>query len=302
MDTALVVGEALVDVVARADGSVSEHAGGSPANVAVGLARLGRSTVLATSLGNDRFGDLVVDALTASGVELAEGSVQPGRTTSTARAVLDDAGAATYTFDVAWAPDLRALPAEALVLHTGSMAAAIEPGASDVLRLFRERRPHSTISYDVNARPALMGRADAARARVRELAGLSDVVKASDEDLAWLDPGTTWQQAAAGVLALGPVAVVVTRGGEGAAVVTGEGNVSVPAPKVDVVDTVGAGDSFHAALLDGLWSRGLLGADRRTELAGASLEDWREVAAYAARLAALSTTRAGAEPAHRHEV
>jgi len=302
MDRALVVGEALVDVVARADGTVSEHAGGSPANVAVGLARLGRSTVLATSLGDDRFGGLVVEALAASGVVLGQGSVQPGTTTSTARAVLDTTGAAAYTFDVHWQPDLTALPTESLVLHTGSMAAAIEPGASGVLRLLRERQGDTTISYDVNARPALMGPADAARSRVRELAALSDVVKASDEDLAWLEPGTTWQAAAAGVLSLGPAAVVVTHGAEGSAVVTEEGTVSVAATRVEVVDTVGAGDSFMAALLDALWSRDLLGGDRRNELAGLPLEGWRDVAAYATRLAALSTTRAGAEPAHRHEV
>jgi fructokinase len=302
MESALVVGEALVDVVARADGTLSEHAGGSPANVAVGLARLGRSTVLATAVGDDHFGEVIAGHMAESGVLLSEHSVQPGRTTCSARAVLDGAGAAAYTFDVHWQPDLTALPTESLVLHTGSMAAAIEPGASGVLRLLRERRPRTTISYDVNARPALMGPADAARARVRELAALSDVVKASDEDLAWLEPRTTWEAAAAGVLSRGPAAVVVTHGAEGAAVVTHEGTVSVAATRVDVVDTVGAGDSFMAALLDALWSRDLLGGHRRNELAGLPLDGWRDIAAYATRLAALSTTRAGAEPAHRHEV
>ena len=267
MDTALVIGEALVDVVARADGSMSEHAGGSPANVAVGLARLGRATLLATELGGDRFGELVAGHLAASGVVLSEGSVQPGRITCSARAALDEAGAATYTFDVRWQPDLTDVAGDFLVVHTGSMAAAIEPGASGVLGVLRDRRTHSTISYDVNARPALMGAAEAARARVRECAALSDVVKASDEDLVWLEPAMTWQGAAASVLALGPAAVVVTRGSEGAAVVTGEGVVLTEAPRVDVVDTVGAGDSFNAALLDALWSRDLLGGDRRADLA-----------------------------------
>ena len=302
MDRALVIGEALVDVVARADGSVSEHAGGSPANVAVGLARLGRATVLATELGDDGFGELVAGHLAESGVELSEHSVQPGHTTCSARAVLDDAGAATYTFDVRWRPDLTDIAGDFLVLHTGSMAAAIEPGASGVRSLLRDRRTHSTISYDVNARPALMGAADAARARVKEFAALSDVVKASDEDLAWLEPAMTWQEAAASVLSLGPAAVVVTRGSEGAAVVAVEGVVTATAPSVDVVDTVGAGDSFNAALLDALWSRDLLGGHRRAELAGFPLDGWRDIASQAARLAALSTTRAGAQPVYRHEV
>lgn len=302
MDRALVIGEALVDVVARADGSASEHAGGSPANVAVGLARLGRPTVLATELGDDDFGELVAGHLAESGVALSEHTVQPGRTTCSARAVLDDAGAATYIFDVRWQPDLSGISGEFLLVHTGSMAAAIEPGASAVLALLRGRRTRSTISYDVNARPALTGDADAARGRVREFAATSDVVKASDEDLAWLEPAMTWQDAAASVLALGPAAVVVTRGGEGAAVVTGEGLVATAAPRVDVVDTVGAGDSFNAALLDALWSQDLLGSHRRAQLAAFPLDGWRDVASYAARLAALSTTRAGAEPAYRHEV
>jgi fructokinase len=302
MGTALVIGEALVDVVARADGSVSEHAGGSPANVAVGLARLGRATVLATELGDDGFGRLIAAHLAESGVTLGELSVRSGRTTCSARAVLDDAGAATYTFDVRWQPDLSAITGDFLVVHTGSMATAIEPGASAVLSLLRERRTHSTISYDVNARPALMGAADAARARVKEFAALSDVVKASDEDLAWIEPSMTWQEAAAGLLSLGPAAVVVTRGSEGASVVTAEGLVSARAPRVDVVDTVGAGDSFNAALLDALWSRDLLGGHRRADLAAFPLDGWRDVASYSARLAALATTRAGAEPAYRHEV
>lgn len=302
MKTALVVGEALVDVVTRPDGSVSEHAGGSPANVAVGLARLGRPTVLATALGDDRYGELVVDHVTESGVRLSRGSVVPGQVTSSASAVLDAAGAATYTFDVRWQPELSEVPADALVLHTGSMSAALEPGASAVLSLLRDRRARTTISYDVNARPALMGDARTARARVEEFAALSDVVKASDEDLAWLAPGRAWEDAAAQVLALGPAAVVVTRGSQGAAVVTAEGRVTVAAPKVEVVDTVGAGDSFNAALLDALWSRDLLGAGRRDALTGLSLEGWRGVASYAARLAALSTTRAGAQPAYLREV
>ena len=301
MGRALVIGEALVDVVERADGSVSEHAGGSPANVAVGLARLGRDTMLATALGDDRHGELVCGHLAGSGVRLSDGSVKPGQVTSSAHAVLDDAGAATYSFDVRWDPDLGVLDSDFLVVHTGSMAAAMEPGASSVLDLLRDRRPASTISYDVNARPALMGHPDVARARVREFAAASDVVKASDEDLAWLEPLLSWEEAAAALLALGPAAVVVTLGAKGAAVVTREGHGSVPAPLVSVVDTVGAGDSFNAALLDALWSRSVLGGQHRAALARLPLDAWLEIGAYAARLAALSTTRAGAQPAYRHE-
>lgn len=299
MVTVLVAGEALVDVLERADGTVEQHPGGSPANVAVALARLGDRTVLATALGDDAHGDLVLSHLTRSGASVAAGSVRPGRRTPVARARLDETGQATYTFDLAWDPDLSQLPA-AEVLHVGSVSATLEPGGSAVLALVRERRARSTISYDVNARPALMGAPAAVRARIEELASLADVVKASDEDLAWLYDDRT-DAAAASLQARGPAAVVLTRGADGATVFTGAGGVDVAAPDVRVVDTIGAGDTFAAGLVHALGARGLLGAERRQSLRDLAPGGWREVAAYAARLASVTASRRGADPPYLHE-
>jgi len=298
--TVLVVGEALVDVVTRPDGSVQERPGGSPANVAVALARLGRATILATSLGQDAFGTLVADHLVASGVELADGSVGE-RPTSSAVATIQPAGHATYDFDVAWDPTLPADPGKPVVVHSGSIAATLSPGAAAVQALLRDLRASATVSYDINARPALM-QDPGSRDRVRELVALSDVVKASDEDLVWLQEAEDWRATARDLLATGPAAVVVTRGGDGATVVTGGGEIDVAPVPVVVADTIGAGDTFSAGLVDALWSRGLLGAAARADLRSLSLDAWRDVAAYAARLAAVTVSRPGADPPWHHEL
>lgn len=298
MESVLVVGEALVDVVARPGGAVDEHPGGSPANVALALARLGRQTTLATSLGTDAYGDLVADHLTRSEVRLTPGSVREGVRTSSARADLDHAGQATYEFDLAWAPDLTEAPDAGLV-HAGSVAATLEPGGSDVVRLLQERRDISTISYDINARPQLMGSPEAVRGRVEEIVSLSDLVKASDEDLDWLYPKTGWADAARALLGLGPAAVVVTRGAAGAIVATRTGEATVDAEPVEVVDTIGAGDTFSAGLIQALGTRGLYGA--RERLDGLTMGEWRAIARYAAQLAAVTASRAGADPPYLRE-
>ena len=153
----LVVGEALVDVVTHVDGRSTLAPGGSPANVAVGLGRLGREVELASWIAPDAHGLLVTAHLSASNVALAPGCIQAERT-SVATAVLDDQGGAQYTFDVGWrvgAETLASCQASA-VLHTGSLAAVLEPGASRVVSLLDERRPETMITYDPNIRPSLM--------------------------------------------------------------------------------------------------------------------------------------------------
>ena len=188
-DTALVIGEALVDVVRRPDGTVETHPGGSPANVAIGLGRLGRDVSLLTCLAPDAHGEMVRAHLEASNVTLVEGSADAPRT-SVAAATLDDTGAATYEFDLTWDIDAAAVAdVEALVVHTGSIGAVLAPGGSAVLDILDRARAHATITYDPNARPALMGEPAAALAAIERVIVLSDVVKASDEDLAWLLTG-----------------------------------------------------------------------------------------------------------------
>lgn len=292
---ALVVGEALVDEVRTADGTVTAHPGGSPANVAIGLGRLGREVELLTWLGSDVYGTLVADHVEASGVRLAPGSTGAA-STSVATAVLDAAGAATYQFDLEWQlPAADASPGAAVV-HTGSIAAVLEPGASRVAKVLQAARGTATISYDPNARPSLMGTPADALAKVESVLALSDVVKVSDEDIEWLT-GMSPEAVAPQWLELGPKLIVVTRGGEGASAWTGDGRrVDIAAPRVTVADTVGAGDSFMGGLIDGLWSAGLLGAAHRDRLAAVPTEVLEHVLARCARIAAITVSRAGANP------
>ncbi len=297
-DRALVVGEALVDAVRRPDGSRDEFPGGSPANVALGLGRLGRRVDLLTWIAPDASGDLVRRHLQRSHVTVLRGDRTPP-TTPVATAHLDEAGVATYEFDLTW--DLPSTWDEGdddpLVVHTGSIGAVLAPGGAQVERLLTARRPRSTVTYDPNLRPALMGDPAHVRPTVERLVALADVVKVSDEDLAWLLPGVAPAEIAEQWARSGPALVVVTHGGEGAFACTSAGaRTSVPAPAVTVADTVGAGDSFMAGLIDGLWSSGLLGGDRRTALHAVDVETVERVLARCARIAAITVSRHGANP------
>lgn len=311
----LAVGEALVDQVRRPDGSSADHPGGSIANVALTLGRLGREVRLATWLGTDTRGDLVRDWLVESGVGLVRGSDGAERT-SVAVATLDDDGSATYDFDLTWQVPAEALPgagtsaeasaqvggSDTVAVHTGSIAAMLEPGATQVRELLQAARTTSTVTYDPNARPAIMGSADEVRPRVEELVRLADVVKVSDEDLGWLYPGTDplavareWQRGT-------PALVVVTFGGKGAVAVSDAGEVEAVAPRVEVVDTVGAGDSFMGALIDGLWENDLLGAGRRDALNAIGSATVQQVLDRCCAVAAVTVSRAGANPPRREEI
>jgi fructokinase len=300
----LVVGESLIDVVRRADGSTREHVGGSPATVAVGLARLGHSVKFATRVGEDERGARIANLLVREGISLTEGSVG-GRPTSVATSTIDATGAAEYSFDLSW-DLLYEAPVEGVAhVHTGSIAATLEPGASAVLPTIQRARPTATISYDPNVRPSLMGDPHEVRGKIEALIGLSDVVKASDEDLAWLYDGVPlpdiqrlWGQ-------LGPALMVVTRGGRGAVVGLGTARelTSVDAPDVEVVDTVGAGDSFMAGLLSGLLDAGLLGGiEGRDRLRSALLADVHPAVERALACAAITVSRAGPNPPDRAEL
>ncbi|PPK98876.1 fructokinase [Kineococcus xinjiangensis] len=298
---AVVVGEALVDVVHHSDGSVSEHPGGSPLNVAYGLARLGADVVLVTRLGDDEHGAAVRAHLGSAGVRLPDGAVDDG-STSLAHAHLDAEGRATYEFDLEWALPPVELPGDADVLHTGSIATALQPGAGAVRALLESARGRVPVTFDPNVRAAFLPEPAQAREQVEQVVALSDVVKASDEDLAWLAPGEDVVDVARSWAALGPALVVVTRGGEGAVGVTAAGALhEEPAPRIDVVDTVGAGDAFMSGLLDALALEGVLGAGagRLRDLDGDAL---RRVVARAIRSASSTCTRAGANPPTREQL
>ena len=191
----LVVGESLVDIVQTPSGRRHEYAGGSAANVAVALARLGRPTWLATSFAQDHHGELIATHLERAGVRLACDPSAVERT-STAEATILTSGAAEYTFEIDW----RLLPVDLdedpLVAHTCSLGAVLLPGADDVRALLGRLRERSTVSYDVNARPAVTGTGPDVVARVEQMVAVSDLVKASDEDLEALYPQRTYADSA----------------------------------------------------------------------------------------------------------
>jgi fructokinase len=282
---ALVVGESLVDVVLEPDGSRTERPGGSAANVAVALARLGRPVRFATAFADDERGRAIARHLARDGVELATDAYAVARTSSAEATIAAD-GSASYVFDLDWR--LNALGEELpLFVHVCSIGAVLEPGADDVLAIL-DRIEGATVSYDINARPAITGTGPELVARVERVVAAAHLVKASDEDLAALYPALTVDQAVQHLLELGPRAVAVTLGGEGATWRDADGVVEVTAPEVDVADTIGAGDTFSAAMIDALWER----PDRAPA----------EVLAHAVRAAAATVSRPGADPPYRREL
>lgn len=286
----LVIGEALIDIV---DGR-SEHVGGSPLNVAVGLARLGRSVDFLTHIGTDAAGQSIADYLKNAGVHLVPGSADAERT-STAVATLAADGSATYEFDLDWRLSGTPPVPPPLFVHTGSIAAVREPGCLAVAALLDTYRVSATITFDPNVRPSLIVDRDQARERIDKVLARADVVKVSDEDLRWLAPERAPQDTARSWLACGPAIVAVTLGEHGALAFCAAGQTEVPAKPVDVVDTVGAGDAFMVGLLDTLWELGLLGGDRRKELRRIGLDMLASALDVAATTSALTVSRAGAD-------
>ena len=298
----LVIGEAVVDIVSSgsANGRNGKNGskatpGGSPANVAVGLARLGLPTELVTRFGTDPYGDQLGAHLFGNGVQLSPGSVDPNFRTSTATATLDADGVAKYQFDITWEPPALSLRRGSPAVHTGSIATVLEPGA-DAIRTFLGSLVDQpvTVTLDPNARPTITPDPESTWTAVRGLAALSDLVKLSDEDCEFLRPGMSPDEIAAELLTVDRTrCVVITRGGEGAIGVSRTARVEVTAPPITVVDTVGAGDSFMSALIAGLHVRELLGAVR---LEGLDADALRDVVDYAVKAAAITCTRHGADP------
>jgi fructokinase len=299
----LAIGESLVDVVETAEGTV-EHPGGSPMNIAYGLARLGRPVRLLSAVGPDARGEAIVEHLRSAGVEI-EAETFRTEATSSATARLRADGSAEYDFDVRWSlpAGLDLPPAD--IVHTGSLGAFVEPGGSAVVDLLRGC-PDAVVTFDPNIRPALVGTHAAAFARFEEIARLSTVLKLSDEDAEWLYPGAGVDEAIDRILELGAASggdrgtalVVVTRGGDGAVIASRTERVAVPGVPVAVVDTIGAGDSLMSALLfrvAGLLDDGIPPDALRDGSAfdRALLDD---LGAFAVRCAAVTVSRAGANP------
>lgn len=302
----VVCGEAVVDLVQSGPRTWTSHPGGSPANVAVGLARLGVPVALLARLSGDAFGRMLREHLAAAGVDL-DLTVDAAQPSTLAVAGLDAAGVASYDFWVEGTADWQwtdselptRLPPSVQALHTGSMALEVEPGASRLIALLERVGEQVLVSYDPNVRLARLGAREAGLAAVERVVARADVVKVSSEDLAWLLPGVAAEQVLQRWLALGPALVVVTDGSEGALATSGSGVLRVPAPVVQVVDTVGAGDAFTAGLLAALAEQGLL---ERAALVAAPEQVLLAVLAHAVQVAALTCTRPGADPPTRDEL
>ncbi len=289
MTRGLVIGEALIDTL---DGRV-QHVGGSPLNVAVGLARLGRDVDFLTHIGDDAAGRSISDYVKAAGAHLVPESIAATRTPTAAATIADD-GSASYTFDLDWQLSGTPPVAPPLFVHTGSIAAVREPGCLAVAALLDAYRVSATVTIDPNVRPSLIVDPDLARERIERLVERADIVKASDEDLRWINPHHPPGRTARAWLALGPAVVVVTMGEHGALAFCAAGETRVAARQVRVVDTVGAGDAFMVGLLDALWELGLLSAAQRAALRRIGLDTLSTALQAAGSAAALAVTRAGA--------
>jgi fructokinase len=285
----LVIGESLIDIVES-----DEHVGGSPLNVAVGLGRLGREVDFLTYIADDAYGRRITEYLNAAGVQLVSESRTAERT-ATARSTIAEDGSADYVFDLDWRLSGTPPVAPPLFVHTGSIAAVQDPGCLAVAALIDTYRVSATVTFDPNVRPSLIADRDLARERIEHLVERSDIVKVSEEDLRWIDPDRPPERIAQTWLALGPAIVAVTMADRGAAAVCAAGVARVPARPVQVVDTVGAGDAFTVGLIDALWGWGLLGAQRRAELAGLDLDALTTALEAASVAAALTVGRAGAD-------
>jgi fructokinase len=290
----LVAGEALVDITHdEGHDAPLPRPGGSPLNVAVGLARLGHDVLLATRLGADSYGELTRAHVEASGVRLTDSSVSPDWRTSSATVTFAADRSASYEFDLEWDLASIGLPDGIDAVHVGSLGTWLEPGASAVHDLVRAARERGLlVSYDPNARPALVDDREAYVSAVLSWAKEADVVKASREDVDFIvgaDGAVPWHSALD----------VVTAGSDGVWA-SAEGRTTThPSPPVRVVDTIGAGDSFMAGLLDGLARFDLLS---RRALAGKADVVLDVVIPQALVAAAITCSRAGADPPTRGEL
>ena len=304
-----ICGEALIDFTpAEIDEELAfvPQPGGSPLNVATGLARLGKSAAFIGKISNDVFGDMLQAHLTRNGIDM-RWVVRGNEPSALAFVIPSDDGGHDFAFygshtaeqslTVAEVP--APLPDELTALHFGSYSLMLGEGARTYEGLMRQEYGSRVISLDPNVRPALFPDRSMYRERIEGLLRYSTLVKASAEDLEWLYPAENAQEAAERWLGMGPSLVVVTLGENGAVGLSGDAAVRVPGLRVDVVDTVGAGDAFMSALLAWLDDRDLLGIQTLECVTEGELDD---ALAYANRSAAITCTRRGADPPKRAQI
>ncbi|NRB16427.1 MAG: carbohydrate kinase [Rhodobacteraceae bacterium] len=306
----LCCGEALIDMIPTPtlNGAMGfvPHSGGAIFNTAIALGRLGVSTAMLTAMSTDLFGQQLTADLRASNVDTSL-LIPCDRPTTLAFVTLVDTHASYSFFDensagrMLAAADLPPLPEAVTALYFGGISLACEPGADAYATLLQGAAPRRVVMLDPNIRPGFITAPMAYRKRLARMIAQADIVKVSDEDLGWIYPDAgTVEDKVARLLRAGPSVVVLTRGGDGAVgYFASAGRVEVPARRVDVVDTVGAGDTFNAGFLARLSQLGLL---EKAALAGISGETMRDALAYGADVAAITVSRAGANPPWHQEI
>ena len=306
----LCCGEALIDMVAAPsldgpDGFVP-HSGGAVFNTAIALGRLGARAGMLTGLSHDMFGDQLADALKASDVDTTH-IIRSDRPSTLAFVKLED-GQASYSFfdensagRMIRAEDMPELPSDITALFFGGISLASDPSASAYAALLDRQGGSRAVMIDPNIRPLFITDAEGYRRRMAAMIRQADIVKVSDEDLNWLNPAPLTQaEKISAMLDTGPSVVIVTQGAEGAIATLADGtSIAVPAVKTNVVDTIGAGDTFNAGFLAKLSELGLLTPEALGTLDPDAL---RDAMTYGARVAAITVSRAGANPPWANEL
>ncbi|WP_421725863.1 carbohydrate kinase family protein [Bauldia sp.] len=301
-------GEALIDFLPRegTDGTAvfQPFPGGSVFNVAIALGRLGEPTGFLSGLSQDFFGTSLVETLRASHVDTSL-SIFSERPTTLAFVTLTDGQAQYAFFDegsagrMLAADDLPAVPKEVEAMHFGSISLMAEPGGSTYETLMRNESPFRVICLDPNVRPSLIKNRDGYLARIDRMVEMTDIIKCSDDDLEWLAPDRSFETIASDWLDRGVKLAILTRGAEGATAITTSGSASVAGVAVDVADTIGAGDTFSAAILSWLRTNRLLTKSGVADLSEAELGS---LLSFAAKAAAVTASRPGADPPWRWEM
>ena len=310
MPSVLVIGEALVDVVHGLNGEIKNIPGGSPANTAVALARLGTKTYMKARTSRDKFGTEIRNYLTNQNVNL-DYSLVVDSPSSVIDALIQKDGSAKYEANLNGAADYgwtftelnQEIDSEIQIIQLGSLTSYIEPGATNVEKWFTNLRQSNKylLTFDPNIRHPLDGQNEEdVRSRAKKLASLSHVVKASDEDLNWIFSNNNPKDSAIKIIESGASLVVVTLGKQGAFAVNKKHEfVEITANEIDVIDTIGAGDTFAAALITQLLENSWINENALEKLTGTELTG---ILTNCSLAAAITCSRQGANPPHRHEV
>jgi fructokinase len=316
----LVIGEALIDLIENRyqAGAFNAVVGGANANVALALARRGTKHQFLGRISNDRFGKIIRDRLVSNGVQL-EHSIEASELTTLAVVSIDSQGVPNYSFyvngtaDWGWTPaelptDIELENMHATAIQFGCLTMAMAPGNAVIEEWAKAHYDQKsvTISHDINMRPALGFEREVERQRVERVNSFSHVIKASDEDIQWLyglDEGANVDDIVNAWIGDSGRHVFVTRGGDGTSIYRPGGvRIDVPSRKINVVDTVGAGDTFCANMLGQLSDLDALGTDAFDRLTNLSDEAWRDLVHTSGIAASITCERAGCEPPTKPEL